>query len=69
MKLLSVMVAAIVLIAAQSRAQGQYVSPGLKVGKQAPEIKLKDQNGEVRNLKELTEDGLAALVFYRSADW
>jgi cytochrome oxidase Cu insertion factor (SCO1/SenC/PrrC family) len=42
---------------------------GLAVGAQAPEFKLKDQNGREHSLTNLLQKGKVAAVFYRSADW
>lgn len=42
---------------------------GLKVGENAPNFTLKDQQGQERSLGELLKKGKVALVFYRSADW
>ena len=45
-------------------------TPGIKVGQEAPDFKLKDQNGKDVSLKDLGKEGKqVALVFYRSADW
>lgn len=49
-----------------AEAQGDR---GLKIGEQAPEFKLKDQDGKERALSEFFKKGKVALVFYRSADW
>ena len=42
---------------------------GLALGAQAPEFKLKDQNGREHSLTNLHQKGKVAVVFYRSADW
>ena len=42
----------------------------IKVGDKAPDFTLKDQNGVEHTLsKMIPENGKAALVYYRSADW
>jgi cytochrome oxidase Cu insertion factor (SCO1/SenC/PrrC family) len=43
--------------------------PGIEVGAELPEIKLKDQNGDEVSIRELAKSNTVALVFYRSADW
>lgn len=43
--------------------------PSLKVGDRAPAFTLKDHNGVEISLRELTQDGYVAVVFYRSASW
>ncbi len=42
---------------------------GLAIGQQAPDFKLKDQNGQEHSLAEMLKKGKVALVFHRSADW
>jgi hypothetical protein len=44
-------------------------TPGLSVGEKAPSFQLKDQQGREQTLTQILEDGQAALVFYRSAEW
>jgi cytochrome oxidase Cu insertion factor (SCO1/SenC/PrrC family) len=44
-------------------------TPGLKIGEQAPDFSLEDQNGGEKTLAALLKKGNVALVFYRSADW
>jgi hypothetical protein len=44
-------------------------APGLPIGADAPDFELRDQHGNPRTSRELTSQGLLALVFYRSADW
>ena len=43
--------------------------PGIEVGAELPDIKLKDQNGDEVSIRELAKSKTVALVFYRSADW
>jgi hypothetical protein len=42
---------------------------GLPMGAAAPEIRLKDQNGQERNRASLAGPNGLVLVFFRSADW
>jgi hypothetical protein len=42
---------------------------GLPAGAAAPEIKLKDQNGQERDHSSLSAPNGLVLVFFRSADW
>jgi len=42
---------------------------GLPAGAAAPEIRLKDQNGQERDRSSLTAPNGLVLVFFRSADW
>ncbi len=42
---------------------------GVAVGATAPEIKLKDQSGRMRDVRSLTGPKGLVLVFFRSADW
>lgn len=44
-------------------------APGIKVGEQAPDFSLVDQQGKKRSLKELRKDKKVAIVFHRSARW
>lgn len=61
--------AVLALMAPTESARSQD-DPGLKMGQEAPEFTLKDQEGKERSSKEFLKDGkLVALVFYRSADW
>ena len=56
----------------QAQEKGKTASEeqtGIKIGEQAPEFTLKDQEGKKRSLDELLKKGKVALVFYRSADW
>lgn len=43
--------------------------PGIEVGKELPEIKLMNQDGEEISVHEMLKSGSAALVFFRSAGW
>ena len=40
---------------------------GLKVGDKAPDFKVKDHNGNIINLKKLTDKGKVVVMFYRGA--
>lgn len=42
---------------------------GIKVGENAPDFTLKDQNGEEHSLSGMLEEGPVALIFSRSAQW
>jgi hypothetical protein len=42
---------------------------GLAAGADAPEFRLKDQNGRERDRGSLTAPNGLVLVFFRSADW
>ena len=53
----------------QDQKTGVANGPGIKVGTELPEIQLKDQNGKLVSVRELTRNSNVALVFYRSADW
>jgi hypothetical protein len=50
-----------------SQTGGQ--SPGPAVGAQVPAFELPDQNGQSRNLRNLSGPKGLMLVFFRSADW
>ena len=63
--LLPCCLAALLATGAEVAAKG----PGLEVGKKAPKIELKDQNGDVVKVAELLEKGPVAVVFHRSANW
>ena len=39
------------------------------VGEKFPELKLKDQDGEMFDMAAALKDGPVALVIFRSADW
>ncbi len=43
--------------------------PGIEVGKELPEIKLMNQDGEEVSVHKMLKSGSAALVFFRSAGW
>jgi hypothetical protein len=50
-------------------AQKADFSPGLEVGKKAPEFVLNDQDGKKQQLSKMLKNGPVALVFHRSAQW
>lgn len=43
--------------------------PGIEVGSELPEIRLKNQDDTEVSIHKLLEKGPVALVFFRSADW
>lgn len=51
------------------RAQPNIASLGPRVGQQAIDFSLSDQNGRLRTLKSLAGPKGTMLVFFRSADW
>jgi len=52
-----------------SQAADDPVARGPAIGSKAPEFSLRDQDDQPRTLGQLRGKGIAALVFYRSADW
>jgi len=42
---------------------------GPQVGQPVPDFRLKDQNGQYRNLRSVMGPKGVMLVFFRSADW
>ena len=64
-----IIIAHLVLVFGSSGCISAEPDYGLEVGKQAPEFKLKDQNGKQVSLSEILKQGDLAVVFHRSADW
>lgn len=49
--------------------QNRNVTSGIRVGQRAPDFSLRDQNGRVRSLHDVSGPKGLLLVFVRSADW
>jgi hypothetical protein len=49
--------------------QNRNVTSGVGIGKRAPDFSLRDQNGGVHSLHDLSGPKGLLLVFVRSADW
>ena len=54
---------------AQTTSAKAVSTPGLPVGKKAPDFILNDQSGGKLQLSKLLAKGPVAIVFHRSADW
>src|SRR5580704_12459701 len=54
---LALLVPALAVSAAEPEAKSPEVKTGLKVGQQAPDFKIKDANGKMIDLAELTAQG------------
>jgi cytochrome oxidase Cu insertion factor (SCO1/SenC/PrrC family) len=49
--------------------QNRNMTSGIALGQGAPDFALRDQNGRVRSLRDLSGPKGLLLVFVRSADW
>jgi peroxiredoxin len=49
--------------------RNRNVTSGVGIGQPAPDFSLRDQNGRVRSLHDVSGPKGLLLVFVRSADW
>jgi hypothetical protein len=49
--------------------QNRNVTSGIRMGQRAPDFSLRDQNGRLRSLHDVSGPKGLLLVFVRSADW
>ena len=49
--------------------QNRHVTSGIALGQHAPDFALRDQDGRVHSLRDLSGPKGLLLVFVRSADW
>lgn len=65
-------VAAMALVEAQTppaKMAAVLAKLGPQVGERAPDFRLPDQNGTLRDLRSVSGPNGAMLVFFRSAEW
>lgn len=59
----------IMFMSAFACGQEKPKTPGLEIGKKAPDFELKDQAGKSVKLSEMLKSSPVAVIFHRSASW
>jgi len=59
----------ILFVTAIACGQEKPKTPGLEIGKKAPDFELKDQAGKSLKLSEMLKSSPVAVIFHRSASW